>query len=392
VVARGCADFGGVKSDLSYPGSIFSESAIRLETLKRLAQSKDSAANKLAQFSVGDHLFEVRDRGRFPFEFILVDRWYRLELSGKCADRVPLAHAKLASEALTFEGPGALEADLRSVVETLGTVEGDATVGRVDLCVDFVTATPVADLQERAWVTRARTFSRHTVKRRFSGLSIGLGGIMQARLYDKTLEIETSGKTYLFDLWRDFGWDSEQRIWRLEFQFRREVLRGLGVTTFPSLLARLSGLWAYATGNWLRLTVPDPADKTQSRWPLHLLWVALQGADWGVESRCLRQTPLDRPPGDRSLFVNGLSGITSFMAREGITDPGEGIRAFFRAARDYHDRRSYLTGKSLDDYLIEKTELKARRFNSMVNDPPDGGLHPADAAVAKEYRKRSDGA
>ncbi|MES9868409.1 MAG: hypothetical protein ABW149_01725 [Sedimenticola sp.] len=376
---------------LSYPGSLSDDAAIRLKVLKELAQSREEDSQKLAQYAVEDHVFQVSDRGRFPFQYILRDGWYRIELSGSHAERTPLAHVQLASEALTFQGPLAMEADLRSVISSLGQLEGEATVGRVDLCVDFTTSTDISAIPERNWVTRARLFDFYTVQRQFSGLTIGKGGDLSARLYNKALEVSTSKKDYMFDIWQDLGWNHVDDVWRLEFQFRRPVLRQLGIREFSSLLSSLGGLWQYATNDWLRLTCPTPSDNTQSRWPTHPLWAVLSAADWGTEQGCYRQhTPKDTPPSDKSLFINGLSGLTSFMAREGITDPHSGAPAFFRAAKDFHEGRAHFTGLSFDDYILQKVQAKARRYGTMVNQP-EGKAHPADAAVAREYRRRSDG-
>ena len=377
---------------LSYHGTLSAEMAIRLDKLKELAQSKDPDRVKLAQISIGEHLFEVKDRGRFPYEFILVDRWYRIEVAGLRAERAPMAYVKIASEPLTFEGPERVEADLRSVIEALGLVDGEPSVSRADLCVDFTTDLAIGSIQEREWVTRARTFSQHSVSRKFSGWSIAVGSDLSARLYNKLLELDKSGKDYLRQIWMDLGWDGIQDIWRLEFQYRREVLRQLGVKYFRDLLQLLGGLWFYSTNDWLRLTCPDPIDKTQTRWPTNPMWQALQGADWGVEQGCHRnKTSTGRPPSERWLYVNGLSAVTSFMALHGVTDAGEGGRLYFSAAREYHDSKEYLTGVSFQEYMEQKVALKARRYGSIHNEPPDGQTHPMDAAVAKEYRRRSDG-
>ena len=377
---------------LSYHCTLSAEMAIRLKALKELAQSKDPDNQKLAQLSLGDHLFEVRDRGRFPSEFILVDRWYRIEVAGLNAERAPLAYVKIASEPLTFEGPERVEEDLRSVIEALGLIEGSPNVSRVDLCADFVTSLDIGRIQIREWVTRARTFSQHSVSNKFSGWSIAVGSDLSARLYNKILELEKSGKTYLLQIWSDLGWDQVQDVWRLEFQYRREVLRQLEVKSFLDLLTLLGGLWHYSTHDWLRLTCPDPVDQTQTRWATHPAWQVLQGADWGVEQGCHRQKPgTDRPPSERWLFVNGLSAVTSYMALHGITDAGEGGRHYFLAAQEFHASREYLTGLSFQAYMEQKAALKARRYGTMHNRPPEGESHPMDQAVAREYRRRSDG-
>lgn len=162
---------------LSYPGSITEETSIRFKKLKELAQSQAEGNSHLAQWDCRGRIFKVHDRGRHPFAYILHDPWFRIELSSITATSAPMAHCKLASQALTFEGPKSVESELKQIIETLGIPEDEARVSRADLCVDFVTDCDISNLAESDWVTRARTMSQHSVKRQFSGWSIGQGEI-----------------------------------------------------------------------------------------------------------------------------------------------------------------------------------------------------------------------
>jgi hypothetical protein len=219
-----------------------------------------------------------------------------------------------------------------------------------------------------AWVTRAHKINTYSDQREFTGWSIGLGGVLSARLYDKTLELRQSHKDYLKPLWQAAGWREGQSVWRLEFQFKREVLNELGVASIPLLLSSLPGLWGYAVGSWLRLTVPNPEDATQTRWPNHPLWDRLAGVPWdsanGVQLGRLRKSRL---PSDQSMFVNGLGGLTSFMASQGITDLGEGFGEFLAHAERFHDGQKSEPGQKFRGYVAAKVADKARRFNTLRN-------------------------
>ena len=87
--------------------------------------------------------------------------------------------------------------------------------------------------------------------------------------------------------------------------------------------------------------------------------------DWLDAEPCVRK-PVEkgRPPSDERLYVNGLSGVTSHMAREGISDAAEGWRDFWNKARGYHNARSNFTGLTFADYLVEKARAKARLYNT----------------------------
>ena len=196
-----------------------------------------------------------------------------------------------------------------------------------------------------------------------------------ARLYDKTLETELKGKTYLYDIWRENGWDGEQFVWRLEFEFKRQVLKELGIQTVEDLLIRRADLWYYAM-HWLRLVVPSYTDRTKERWPNHPLWDVLTEAEWGVErGEPLTRIRKTRVPSDKYLCENGLGPITSFMAKMGITDIDEGIRQYTIYLYEYHRQQSQRTGKTLRTYAREKALLKARRYNTQLvpESLPNGG-------------------
>ena len=95
------------------------------------------------------------------------------------------------------------------------------------------------------------------------------------------IESRKSGKEYLHALWNEAGWQGDLPVWRMEFQFKREVLDQLQLAGLPDVLGHLAGLWNYATSDWLRLCLPSDSDGTRSRWPIRPLWIALSSVDWG---------------------------------------------------------------------------------------------------------------
>jgi hypothetical protein len=75
----------------------------------------------------------------------------------------------------------------------------------------------------------------------------------------------------------------------VEFRFRREFLRVVGIDWAYTLIDALKALWGYATGHvndgtdglpdgWLRYVMPSETDLTRSRWPVHPAWRVIQGA------------------------------------------------------------------------------------------------------------------
>ncbi len=135
-----------------------------------------------------------------------------------------------------------------------------------------------------------------------TGYAFGKGHV-QARLYNKTLETkEKANDSYATLLLAKNGecYDPDQDVWRLEFQLRREGVKGFKlyalpeedddeaeieaelaaeelqhIGTLPRFFARMNELVLFLTQHWLRL-VEDNGSANRSRWPLHPTWTQLQ--------------------------------------------------------------------------------------------------------------------
>lgn len=376
---------------VSLPGELTKESSIRLEELKLLAKSPDHETTTLAQLEFEDHIFEVNAKGRGVYAYVLRNNWFEIQVSKLGAELLPLMFVKISSELLTLKPLSFITEVLFRIASTLGSHDKVINLSRVDLCADFVTSYPFHTISDNDWVTRARQINNYSVSRHYSGCSIGQGGKISARLYDKTLELQIKPRDYLEDIWRECKWNGSDKVWRLEFQFRRELLKELSVPSYPDLETGLSGLWHYATKEWLRLSIPTQ-DTNQSRWATAPIWQELQSAPWTGTKRLLRaDVHKGRLPSDKTLFENGLSGFTSYMAREGLSDYQEAIRAYFSSAIEYHNNREHFTGIDFLSYINKKLKIKQRAYNTAINVPKYDDSHPADQAVARAYRKARDG-
>ena len=301
---------------LSYPGQLSEAVNEDLRTLKTLAQGRDEIAAK-AQYKLGDHIFEVKDKGSGFFPFTLEDDAFRIQLASHKANKLPMAYVKLSSHYLSHTRPGEAELHLRDLLRPLGEISAP-TVSRIDLFVDFGSECDMESLGRLAWVTKASSISQYVQDSAFTGWLIGAGGSLMARLYNKQIEIQRSGKLYLEELWEQTGWDGDVPVWRLEFQFKREVLAQLGLTTLPSVLGNLNGLWSYATTEWLKLTIPSETDKTRSRWEIHPLWELLSSVDWETDGGpLLRQYSPNRAPSERWIGQRVLGAAASMGGDQG---------------------------------------------------------------------------
>ncbi|CAG9932409.1 conserved protein of unknown function [Candidatus Nitrotoga arctica] len=359
--------FGVDSLYLSYQGEIFPQVLERLTKLKQLAQHPEIDQQALAQYTIAGHIFEVKDKGSSVFPYVLEDGAFRISIS-KASKRTPMAYVKLSSQYLSSVTPKEAELHLRSILEKLGKLTDSAHVSRLDLCADFVSNEDMESWDRKAWVTRGKNIAAYAVAEKFTGWTVGLGGIMACRLYNKLLEIFSSGRGDLIPLWQAAGWKYDESTWRIEFQFRREVLAQHGLVNLDNVLANLNGLWRYASTEWLRLTIPNLDDQTRSRWPVHPLWGHLSSIDWETDGGPLtRSFNATRLPEDKRIFSLGASSIASYMAKHGITDYGDGLDRFQCDLYGYLQTRGEFLGLSAESFLIEKVRLRAKEFNTIQN-------------------------
>lgn len=369
---------------LSYKGELSIEMDDRLGERKESAQSDNDNEQSTAQITIADHLFQVAGHGTPHFRYIINDDRFRIQISrGK---KMPLAYVQISSELLTFKSIPVIEEELRLVVNSLGLVDGEASISRVDPCVDFIPAYSLENFNARQWLTRARKKAAYWSGDDFTGWAIGAGGAIKSRTYDKVLEIiEESNKTYLFKVWELLGWQPGQPVWRQEFEVKGAALKELKIATIPQLLDNLGGLWRYLTEDWLRLTEMG-SDSNKSRWKTHPLWTDIQAAIWTKTPQlALERIRSSALPKDDRIFPSAIGYVSSLMAREGITDFDEGLGTFLHQAELYYK----LQGGSLARHVEAKTRHKGRKFNTINNRTSRDAQEAQDGA--ESYLKARDG-
>jgi len=390
--------FGVDSLYLSYQGDLYPDVQDRLLELKKLAQHPEAYQQALAQYPIAGHIFEVKDKGSSLFPYVLEDGAFRIQLS-RASKKLPMAYVKLSSRYLSSLTPKDAEIHLREILHELGTLTGLSHVSRIDLFADFVSNENMESWGRDAWVTRGKNVAAYAVDEKFTGWSIGHGGIMSFRLYNKLLEIIESGRTDLLPLWEAAGRSPKEPVWRGEFQFRGEVLAQLGLSDLDVALANLNGLWSYALTEWLRLTLPNHDDQTRSRWPLHPLWGYLSSIDWetdgGVLSRSFKATRL---PETKRLLSVAAGALASFMAKNGIEEYGEGIDRFLYELTGFLKDSSGAQVLSAEIFLRDKVRLRAKEFNTILNrskddwNQIDNKREQSDIdKAAAEYRRASKG-
>jgi hypothetical protein len=111
-------------------------------------------------------------------------------------------------------------------------------------------------------------------------------------------------------VWATNGWDGASRVTRVEFRYKRDCLRELGVDDAEAFLEqrRLEQLWAYSTKSWLRHANPTE-DSNKARWPVSPVWRLVQEATlFGDGTPGVRER---NTAGDLKLICQMMAGCSS---------------------------------------------------------------------------------
>ena len=379
--------FGVDSLYISYQGEIFESVDEKLAKLKLLARSDIQDQQAKAQYKIGDHLFEVKDKGTSMFAYILEDNAFRIQLS-RPNKSVPMAYVKVSSEYLTYKTPADAEKSIHNILKGLGVLQSSANVSRIDLYVDFVSHQNMEAWTREAWVTRAGSISSYAINKQFTGWAIGMGGVIAARLYDKLFELNTSNKGYLIPLWQVAGRLEGEPVWRLEFEFKRDFLSQKNLIPLKDALANLNGLWSYATTEWLKLTIPNEKDDTRARWPIHTMWQQLATLDWETNDSPLKSRfDNQRTPNQEAVLDRAYSAFTTWMACNGNDDPDAAFQTFFDVLAFHIFEKAKKFDLYVDEMIMSKVNSKARLFNTLNTNPQEEYL----SFNADAYRRASDG-
>lgn len=253
----------------------------------------------------------------------------------------PPAYVRIASQFLHAVGPeAAVDSTTEFVGSSLFRPEAPAGVSRVDLYADFEGWAPVAADMERFVTRSVRKDAFHesivgsNAGRRFTGFRFGRDALV-GRIYDKSLEITSSGKDWMLDIWAPRR-RTDQPVWRLEFQFRRSAIADFNLGGVDEVLGARQDLWRYGL-EWLSLRTPTP-DRDRDRWPLADEWGVLQRVNLGPPiAGLVRRRIRDR---QEMTLIRGLGGyMTSLAALHRVPDED---RAFAIARTKL---AAYLTGR-----------------------------------------------
>lgn len=113
----------------------------------------------------------------------------------------------------------------------------------------------------------------------FTGFTFGTrSGAIHARIYDKTIEIVQSNKSFFPVIWAEAGWDQTSPVWRIEFELKREFFtdgwidgKSLNNASVEDIFDAMPFMADYLMNRWLSLRIIS-AESNPSRWPIDPLW------------------------------------------------------------------------------------------------------------------------
>jgi hypothetical protein len=262
-----------------------------------------------------------------------------------------------------------------------------ARCSRLDLYVDWQGGWHpdfAAGGDERCFVKRVHAdVDRHSVNGEVTGFDVGKSAV-RARIYNKSAEMKRSKQEWypvLLSARNGQRFDAALDLWRLEFQLRREGVKGFRLYAKPEMTdpdavidAELEAedlphlhsvrkalhwagrIFAYLTRRWLRLVVPTD-DPNRGRWPEHPTWAALRDAFAQLAMRCAPVLPEDARELVRAARYSGYRRLLDRMAvglltteQAMDTDPGTALVTYVA----YLDR---LTGR-----IRRRQKLRVRRW------------------------------
>ena len=193
--------------------------------------------------------FKVQWKQRGPYSVVLDNDSLNIALGNTAPwQSSPSVYVQVKSEYIWSTG---IEEMHRQTLDVVNDLYMEASfreqVSRVDVFADIAWSKPFQAGDIQKFSKRAKDTNTWEAHGQVTGFTVGKGKI-QARIYDKALELRRSGKDWLYDLW-EVSQDSQ--VWRVEFQLRREALKEFGIESFDDLLKASPSLWDYLTGKWL---------------------------------------------------------------------------------------------------------------------------------------------
>lgn len=299
-----------------------------LENQLSIAKAKAiTAKSDGALIDLGVSEMIANPTGKPPmYQFGLTTPDYRLWIAARATPgEFPNVYVSPLASMLWMQGIDATIEQLTHDIEAMGGTVEAIRVSRVDPCADFHIPGGLTDEWiEHHRVSRSKGIRTHRDGPMLHTFQIGRGkSPIQLRIYDKTAEIEQSGKAWVRQVWPS---GSITEVWRFEYQIRREALRQFKIHTPGDLINRVSTLWEYLTTTWFSLRAHDSCNTT--RRTFCLLWIDVQQVANELPGAIEVNRSKEPTNADLTRIVQQVLGYAkSYAAVMRITDRDQALQA-----------------------------------------------------------------
>ena len=300
-----------------------------LESIKEkaFAEQKDSPGVVHYRDKKNKWMFSVKPYGIRGYEWFLSSKDFTMRIGNWIEPKSrPSIMVEISSEALWRLGASEIFERIVEIIKACGGIVVTAKISRVDLCMDIL-------LEESEWqytnleeskVCKAKKYGCVNGGKRLETFWVGLGDL-KARLYDKVAEIESKSKKYwMYDIWKIKKDEirDDQRVIRVEFQLRREVIKELGAGDASAFFMKIDEVWAYCTQEWLQFKDnPEREHKYRNTLPW---WKVVQQNFLGVQDSnpAVREKAIKVDKEQLLAQITGLSSsLTALEMEENSVDP-----------------------------------------------------------------------
>lgn len=142
----------------------------------------------------------------------------------------------------------------------------------------------------------------------WTGLTFGSGcaSTIYFRLYPKLEQLQRLkiDGAALFNQWKHYGWDGQTKIWRFEWEMKREKIKKFGVETVPDLYRSLNRIYQSIVNDWMIFV-----DKKNSKF----FWKCMQNLKFNYDETAPREF---RTKLDLTMFDRQIVGLLKRIAFE----------------------------------------------------------------------------
>lgn len=200
------------------------------------------------------------------------------------------------------------------------------------------------------------TFKKNEIfmtNRKLSGITFGTftEKNVMCRIYNKSLEIKTSGKTWFNEVWQGQEMDIE-KVWNVEFQVGRTFFKDYNIETVADFALKTRAIWEKLTSEFVSYIYAD--DCNISRCTVRPEWIELQTAyeDY-VKQKIIKRVKQMKCSADELLPL--LTGVLVSYGACKFNYTLDDVITDFR-----HDLHKYLKdrkgGITISDMLLDRSK------------------------------------